>query len=178
MTHTSRVLARERSLPAQQMCAEAYAARSGAQDSSTGSTGHEHVPRTEAPRSLLPTPRDRSSTSAPVVSPSSSIPDALRHCRSFHGKNSPNATGQTAIRVVGGDVVGSLQHAPSMDSMSAPASTSPMNFSTTSSIPRPPSRTPKKRRRGGQRDTSTPARRGSIRPLNAQRTKLAEPNPG
>ena len=33
---------------------------------------------------------------------------------STYGKNSPNATGQTPIRVVGGDVVGSLQHAPSI----------------------------------------------------------------
>ena len=66
--------------------------------------------------------------------------------------NSPNATGQTAIRVLGEDVVGSLQHTPSMDSMRPPALTSPMNFSATSSASQPPRRMPKERRRLDQRD--------------------------
>ena len=65
--------------------------------------------------------------------------------------NVPRMTAKTAIRVVGEDVVGSLQLAPSMDSISSSASTSPLNFSTTSSVPRPHSRPPKKRRRRGQR---------------------------
>ena len=66
--------------------------------------------------------------------------------------NAPKLTGQTAIGVLGEDVVGSLQHAPSMDSMSPAASTSPLIFSTTSSASQPPRRMPKERRRLDQRD--------------------------
>ena len=66
--------------------------------------------------------------------------------------NSPNASGQTAIRVLGEDVVGSLQYTPSMDSKRAPALTSLLNFSTTRSASRPPGRMPKERRRLDQRD--------------------------
>ena len=73
--------------------------------------------------------------------------------------NSPNATGQTAIRVLGGDVVGSLQHTPSMDSMRAPALTSPMNFSATSSVSQPPRWMPKERRRRDQRGDHASAER-------------------
>ena len=63
----------------------------------------------------------------------------------------PRTTANTATRVVGEDVVGSLQHAPSMDSMSSSVSTSPLNFSATRSASRPPSRMPKERRLRGQR---------------------------
>ena len=73
--------------------------------------------------------------------------------------NLPRMTAKTAIGVVGEDVVGSLQLAPSMDSISFSASTSPLNFSTTSSVPRPPSRTPKKRRHLAQRDDHAGAER-------------------
>ena len=66
--------------------------------------------------------------------------------------NAPKLTGQTAIGVLGEDVVGSLQHAPSMESMSPAASTSPLIFSTTSSASQPPRRMPKERRRLDQRD--------------------------
>ena len=66
--------------------------------------------------------------------------------------NSPRTTAQTAIGVVVEDVVGSLQHAPLMDSMSSSAWTSPLTFSATSSASRLPSWTPKKRRRRSQRD--------------------------
>jgi hypothetical protein len=66
--------------------------------------------------------------------------------------NSPNATGDTTIRVLGRDVVGSLQHTPLMDSMRAPALTSLLNFSTTRSASRLPGRMPKERRRLDQRD--------------------------
>ncbi len=48
--------------------------------------------------------------------------------------NVPRMTAKTAIGVVGEDVVGSLQLAPSMDSSSSSASTSPSNFTTTSSV--------------------------------------------
>ena len=73
--------------------------------------------------------------------------------------NSPNATGQTAIRVLGEDVVGSLQHTPLMDSMRAPALTSPMNFSATSSASQPPRWMPKERRRRDQRGDHASAER-------------------
>ena len=71
----------------------------------------------------------------------------------------PMKSTKTAIRVDGEDVGGSLQHAPSMDSMSAPASTAPMNFSATSSASQPSPRTPKQRRHGGQRDEDPSSQR-------------------
>jgi hypothetical protein len=57
--------------------------------------------------------------------------------------NSPSTTAQTAIGVVGEDVVGSLQHAPLMDTIRAPTSTSLLNFRTTRSASQPPGRMPK-----------------------------------
>ena len=67
--------------------------------------------------------------------------------------NSPSASGQTAIRVLGEDVVGSLQYTPSMDSERAPALTSLLNFSTKRSASRlVPGRMPKERRRLDQKD--------------------------
>jgi hypothetical protein len=84
-------------------------------------------------------------------------------------------TVQTAIQVVGEDVVGSLQCAPSMESMSDPALTSLLNFRTTSSESQPPSRMPKERRRRGQRDDCASAERRDEaleRPLPPIRLRL------
>ena len=84
-------------------------------------------------------------------------------------------TVQTAIQVVGEDVVGSLQCAPSMESMSDPALTSLLNFRTTSSESQPPSRMPKERRRRGQRDDYASAERRDEaleRPLPPIRLRL------
>ena len=84
-------------------------------------------------------------------------------------------TVQTAIQVVGEDVAGSLQYAPSMESMSDPALTSLLNFRTTSSESQPPSRMPKERRRRGQRDDCASAERRDEaleRPLPPIRLRL------
>jgi hypothetical protein len=81
---------------------------------------------------------------------------------------SPSVAVKTAIGVVVEDAVGSLQHAPSMDTMRAPALTSPMNFTATSSASQPPWRMPIQRRRLGQRDEHASAERPDLafeRPL-------------
>ena len=66
--------------------------------------------------------------------------------------NLPRMTAKTAIRVVGEDVVGSLQLELSMNSISSSASFSPLNFRTTSSTSQPPRWMLKERCRLDQRD--------------------------
>ena len=161
-THTYRLLTRERSLPTPQMCAEACAARAGAQHT----TRKHGRPRTHArvrgSKSLHATIHRRE----PRRAHQHRNPWTKRAHQVLFGTADrdramilPMKSTKTAIRVDGEDVGGSLQHAPSMDSMSAPASTAPMNFSATSSASQPSPRTPKQRRHGGQRDEDPSSQR-------------------
>ena len=149
--------------------AQRHAQREPVHTTQPGSTARlEHAQPTEAPRACdplretLPAHQHRLSRDHRARLEPSAAADRST------SMNSPRTTAKTALGVVGEDVVGSLQHTPSMDSISSPASTSQLNFSTTSSASRPPSQTPRQRRRRGQRDERASAERPDLafeRPL-------------
>ena len=116
-------------------------------NSHPGSTaGHQHVPRTEAPRACDP----------PQVTPPAHQYRLYRdkRARQLHSDAtaptttmiSPRTTAQTASRVVGEDVVGSLQHRAVDELHLLSGLDYILNLRTTRSASRSPSHTPKDRR--------------------------------
>jgi hypothetical protein len=102
------------------------ASRSTGHSTHPGSTaGHDHMHASEAPRAHEPTThrreprRGRISTGNLVTNEHARTQMLFGATDRVRGVILPRTSTKTANRVVGEDVGGSLQHAPSMDSMTA-----------------------------------------------------------
>ena len=150
-THTYLLLTRERSLPTPQMCAKACAARAGAQHTTRKHSRprtHARVRGSKSPRSTVE--RAEAGKSAQESMRQTSTRGAVRHSCPRQGDNLAHKVHQDRDPSRWRRCRRLAAARTMMDSMSAPASTAPMNTRAISSASPPSCRTPKQRRHGGQ----------------------------
>jgi hypothetical protein len=174
VTHTYRLLTRELSLPAPQMCAEACAARAGAQHT----TRKHSRPRTHArmrgfnvqePTNHRQEPR-RALTSAEEATRCTSASGAVRHfwpkqgdyrARKVHQDRDLSRWRRCRRLAAARTMMDSIHEHSGLDGTDENQRDQQRITAILSRC-----RTPRQRRHGGQRRTSTSARRGRIRPSN------------